>query len=48
MAFHTNHWLGYANRWYLDVLLSKPWEFNGIWDLDTALTLSAIIILVQQ
>lgn len=22
----------------------KPWEFNGIWDLDTALTLSAIII----
>lgn len=23
MAFHTNHWLGYANRWYLDVLLSK-------------------------
>ena len=23
MAFHTNHWLGYASRWYLDVLLSK-------------------------
>lgn len=22
----------------------KPWEFNGIWDLDTAITLSAIII----